>query len=49
MDKMDGNEGSSGAAQGALTGEDESRGGGFFRRIIGALSPADTGEGEEPS
>ena len=49
---MDGSEGSSGAAQGARDeeeaaspeGENGSNGGGFFRRIIGALSPSDMGE-----
>lgn len=39
----DSNEGSSAAAPGALEQENETKGG-FFRRIIGALSPTDTGE-----
>jgi len=36
-------EGSSGAAQGALTDESEDSRGGLLSRIIGALSPTDTG------
>jgi magnesium and cobalt transporter len=39
----DGTEGSSSAAQGALTDESDDRRGGFFGRIIGAFSPTDSG------
>lgn len=46
----DSGEGSSAAAQGAQTEENESSKGGFLSRVIGALSPTDTGEdaGEAP-
>jgi len=44
----EGNEGSSSAAQGAREEEGEEQGGGFFSRIIGALSPSEAGVSPPP-